>query len=104
MANWKYDITPYGKALHSAINEAEDSFDGSKDVLNKLIACLEHIESIIPEDDFDTYFADIMEDAKLFVECEPDDYCTEQDEIENVDYVLSNFYDVCDGYRIWIGV
>ena len=103
MANWKYDISIHGAALHDAINDADENYAGSKAVLDKMIECLEHIKSIIPEDDFEIYFDDLLEDARLFAENEPEDYLDEQDAVENVDYLLSNFYDACDGYRIWIG-
>lgn len=37
-----------------------------------------------------------MKDIEFWSESE----LTEDDEDE-IDYLLSNFYDVCDGYRIW---
>lgn len=103
MARWKYDISAHGAVLHEAIHNADEDYHGSKEVLNKLIWCLEHIKTVIPEDDFSIYFEDILEDAKLAYEYEPEDYFDEQDAVDNVDYILSNFYDVCDAYRIWIG-
>lgn len=103
MAKWKYDITAHGKALREAINDDGEDYESCKETLRKLIFCIERIKQLIPEDDFNSAFSDILEDAQIFLESEPDCDEDEQDAVENVDYLLSEFYDACDAYRIWIG-
>ena len=101
MANWKYKLKS-GKALRDAIN-AEDNVD----TLNALRACFEEIHQAMP----DMYDEDELEDDINEIENQLDncenyvDYDMTLDDVEDaINYMLNGFYDLCDGYRIWVGL
>ena len=101
MANWKYKLKS-GKALRDAI-DAEDNVE----TLNALRACFEEIHRAMP----DMYDEDDLEDDINEIENQLDncenyaDYDMTYDDIEDeINYMLNGFYDLCDSYRIWVGL
>lgn len=101
MANWKYKLKS-GKALRDAIN-AEDNVD----TLNALRDCFEEIHRAMP----DMYDEDELEDDINEIENQLDncenyaDYDMTLDDVEDaVNYMLEEFYDLCDAYRIWVDI
>ena len=93
MANWRFKLTE-GKALREAIdNEDKDA------VLDNLILCWKAIRELMP-DDYEEY--ELEDDIEAIgavredMEYEDEDYVEEE-----IDGLLWDFYDFCDGYRIW---
>lgn len=100
MGRWRYTLKS-GKAFREAVDS--DDFIAT---LNALKTCYEEIHQQFPED-FDEYDLD---DAYDDIDNEIDnvenymDYDLTQDDVEdNVNYLLDNFYDTCDGLSIWVG-
>lgn len=94
MANWRFKLTA-GKALREAIyNEDRES------ILDNLIRCWQKIHDLIP-DDYEEYELEddieAIEGVRDDMEYEDEDYVEEE-----IDGLLRDFYDFCDGYRIWV--
>jgi len=84
-----------GEALVEAINEGDYST-----IIDRLEDCFREINQALP-DDYDTYELERdLEDLDILREnIEDDPYSIE----EEIDYKLSEFYDLCDGLRVWVG-
>lgn len=91
MANWKYTLPNQLRAQLKSNIDNSDYYE----ILSTLRECYDWILANVEEYDEWEYDRDI-EDIEFWSESE----LTEDDE-EEIDYLLSNFYDVCDGYRIW---
>ena len=94
MANWRFKLTA-GKALREAIeNEDRDA------VLDNLILCWRAIRELMP-DDYEEY--ELEDDIEAIGAVREDmDYEDEDYVEEEIDGLLRDFYDFCDGYRIWV--
>ncbi len=93
MAKWNYTLR-WGKQLREAI-KAEDTTM----VVKCLICCYRELLNKLSDEDMDDYKFDIEETIEIlmFYEADPDDE-------DNVDYYLSEFYDMCDDLRAWVAV
>lgn len=95
MKEWKYNLKR-GKDLIKAINEED-----YKCVLETLLSCYLEILSyfqykkIIDPEDFETEYNYYTENIQQMLKDE------EYDEDE-INYELSDFYDLCDNCEIWI--
>lgn len=99
MAKWRY-ILKNGKALRDAINK-----DSNEETLEALRKCYEEIHEAMPDEyTEEDLYRDIDEIENQLDNCENyEDYdMTEDDVQDEVNYLLSNFYDLCDGLRIWV--
>lgn len=91
MAQWKYTLR-WGKMLREAI-EAEDI----ELIAKCIICCYRELLNKLSDEDRDDYEFDINEAIEILTDYASDD----EDEI---DYYLSEFYDMCDDLRAWIAV
>ena len=99
MAKWKYTLKN-GKALRDAINKASN-----EDTLEALRKCYEEIHEAMPDEyTEEDLYRDIEDIENQLDNCENyEDYdMTEDDVQDEVNYLLSHFYDLCDGLRIWV--
>ena len=97
---WNYTLKN-GKALRRAI-ENEDNVE----VLNLLKKCYEEINNFLPDDLYDEndLYNDISEIDNQLDNCEnyADYDMTYEDVTDEIDYLLQNFYDLCDANKIWV--
>jgi hypothetical protein len=99
MAKWKYTLKN-GKALRNAINK-----DSNEETLEALRKCYEEIHEAMPDEyTEEDLYRDIDDIENQLDNCENyfDYDMTEDDVQDEVNYLLSNFYDLCDGLRIWV--
>lgn len=96
---WTYTLKS-GKALREAIDN-----DDNLATLEALKACWQEIHDNYPDsyDDYDLErdLADIENEMDNIMNF--DDYdLTDEDIEDNINYMLDNLYDFCDGYNIWV--
>ena len=105
MSKWKYTLKR-GKALREAV-EGVDLIE----VLDELYMCYEELfeADIIDQDDHDRYIDDLLETTENVEEIleysddyEDDDYLDDEDAQDEVDWQLTEFYDLCDNIGVWI--
>lgn len=96
---WKHKLDS-GKALRQAINE-----DDNKATLKALMACYKEIHKLIPyqydENDLDNDCEEIynqLDNCDNYVAYE----MTEEELQEEINYLLKQFYDLCDDNGIWV--
>ena len=90
MANWIYTIKG-GKALHEAI-ESEDV----QLVTKCLLKCYKELYDKLSEEDKEWKGFDIEDAIELLASYDEDS--------DDVDYYLDEFYDLCDDLRAWITI
>lgn len=102
MAKWKYDLKEDGKKLRELIDQGSSKANCEK-ILEQMVVCCEHAEAQLTlsdreeyEYDIDTIAAD-CEDMRFYLEEDDEDY--NEDEVNEI---LSRFYDLMDTMRIWI--
>ena len=104
MAKWKYDIEEDGKKLRELIDQGSSKENCDK-ILQQIIICLEHVEAQMTLDDREEYECDI---DTLAQDCEDLKWCLEEDDEEynanEVDEMLSSFYDWMDVMRVWVAL
>lgn len=107
MTKWIYKLKR-GSELRRLIEEAETT-ENLLEILQKLKNCYQEILTSYPfEDEYDKY--DIQEaldflegDDEIIQEKELGEYGFENAE-DLIDNRLEEFYNLCDDYRIWIGL
>lgn len=93
MARWRYTLK-FGEALRNAIHDED-----YEAVLDALVACFTELHKALPED-YDEYeLENDLEDITIIKENMEDGDDVEDD----INYELSDFYDLCDGLRVWVG-
>lgn len=105
MARWDYDLKEMGSSLRDYINEGDASKKHCEVILGQIIICCEYLMNNITEEDKDWYEMDLEE---LIQDCEDtkcylDEYDYDSNE-ENVDDVLTTFYDLMDSMRVWVAM
>ena len=99
MTNWKYRLK-VGSDLREAIND-----ENYEDVLKYLEKAWREINKQFPEDyeedELNEDIADIANERDNLYNYEDYDMTIEDVE-ENINYLLSNFYDYCDNMGIWV--
>lgn len=99
MAQWKYTLKN-GRALKDAISEDDDY-----SVLDILAACLKEINAKFP-DDYEEYELeedlDDIENQRDNLENYEDYDMTYEDVEDEINYLLNEFYDLCDALRVWV--
>lgn len=89
MKRWKHTLTS-GLSLRNSINKADSS-----SIINSLYSCYREMvnKSIIDEDDFDYYTQDL-------------EFYLDSDDIEedDINCLLSDFYDLCDSLEVWVSI
>ena len=102
MSKWRYELGECGARLHSTITESYEDAGGSLDVLNALKECYAKVRDLLPEEDYENDFAEMEDEMEIIrsgIEFGDDD---DDEAVQNTDYALSVFYDLCDAYRIWV--
>lgn len=101
MAKWKYKLST-GAALRTAIDD-----NNNEETLQRLKKCYEEIHKLMSDvyEEEDLY-EDLSEiDNQLDNLENYEDYdMTLQDCEDEINYLLSDFYDFCDNNRIWVGL
>lgn len=87
---WDYKL-PYGKDLRSAI--ADENLAELRDYLKLSILWVAAKVDDIVSSDYD----DLLDDLEI-LDLEDDDAA------DQLDYILEEFYDLCDVYRVWIPI
>ena len=105
MARWDYNLGIKGQALRDYINEGNSSKEHCEVILKQIVLCCEHLKSIITDDDKEWYEWDL---AELIQDCEDTkDYLDEDDDEsneDNINDVLTTFYDLMDSMRVWVAL
>lgn len=108
MAYWKYRLDPYGQALRELINKEDgETIENIVAIYSQLIKCLEYWKKRLLESDKEDWEYDIetmIEDLQCACPDIEDNDLDYEDEEENLNYYLRDFYDMCDNARVWIGV
>ena len=101
MSKWAVTIMS-GKALRDAIynDDTEKCYECLKD-------CYQELHDALPDEftdvDLDMRLADIEEQLEIFHNL--DDYDVDKEECEEeFNYLLDDFYDLCDDLRVWVGM
>ena len=100
---WKYDLGECGKNLRTTIMNSEEDADGCLATLNALRECYAKVKEMLPAEDWEADFDEMHEEMEIirtgidFGDKEDLENC-----VEDTDYALSVFYDLCDAYRIWV--
>lgn len=99
MGRWTYKLMA-GKQLRQAISD-----DDMTATLDALKECWKEINKAIP----DVYDADDLEDNLEELDNQLDncknyeDYSMTEDDVQDeINYMLRQFYDLCDDLRIWV--
>jgi len=102
MTRWKYDLGECGARLRSAISDGEENSESCLAVLNALRECYAKVKKMLPAEDYEYDFAEMCDEMEIIrsgIEFGEDD---DEDAVANTDYALSQFYDLCDAYGIWV--
>lgn len=112
---WRYHLAT-GIMLRQKINDGEETLESCIETLEALEKCYVEIKSKVPADDWEE-ISEEWENVKEHI-----DVLKTESEIERIDMLLDLgydcynppldltnddlriFYDLCDNYRIWIGV
>lgn len=96
MANWKYTLNS-GSALREAIDN-----DDMEQVVKCLLLCYKELKSKLSEEDEEWYADDITDamDSLDFL----DSMGVEDEDEDEINDHLEDFYDLCDALRAWIGI
>ena len=103
MARWDYDLKFHGAHLRELIEEGDSSKENCEKILQQVINCCEYLQKILTDEDKEWYEFDLKE---LIQDCEDtqcylDEYDDESNE-DNVNDVLTTFYDLMDSMRVWV--
>lgn len=115
MVKWRYKLEFQGKALRETINNGGEDLESCKATLQVLKNCYDQIKRLVKDDwwnfesDYESleYCIEVLnnpdeskrEDALL--DC---GYIGDNPALECVNDSLRAFYDLCDYYRIWVGI
>ena len=93
---WDYELKS-GNALRKAVEDEDYS-----EIQKQLINCYKELYDILPDEDFD--LSDVEDKIEDITILDTDE--SEVDSIEDLEdswnYELSDFYDFCDAYNVWI--
>lgn len=103
MARWDYDLKTMGKTLRDYINEGNSSKEHCETILEQVIVCCQYLQETLTDEDKKWYGWDLEE---LIQDCEDtqgylDEYDYESN-ADNIDDVLTTFYDLMDSIRVWV--
>ena len=105
MAKWNYDLKTMGKNLRDYINECNSSKEHCESILEQLIICCNYLHENLSNEDRIWYENDLDE---LIQDCEDTRYYLDEDDEEsnadNIDDVLTTFYDLMDSMRVWVAI
>ena len=90
MAKWKYTLR-WGKQLREAIHDEDTEM-----VVKFLIACYHELLNKLSDEDKDWQY-DIEDGIACLENYDGDDE-------EELDYFISEFYDICDAVGAWVSI
>jgi hypothetical protein len=91
MSKWVYTLTK-GQALHNAIHKCNIEL-----VVECLLECYKELYAKLTDEDKDWRGFDIEDAIEILTHYEFDD-----DDEDDIDYYLDDFYNLCDDLRAWI--
>ena len=112
---WAYRLNLQGKRLRAIINNGSEDLESCKETLFALLDCYRAIKRMLPEDDC-YEFGDEQENIEDLLKIFSEDKVLMEDQLLDLEYNDANlplqatneslkiFYDLCDYYRVWIGV
>lgn len=95
MAKWKYTINS-GSALREAIDNED-----TEQVVKCLLLCYKELLDKLDEWDKEDYEIDIHDSIGVLKAYE---LCHDDDDEDNVNYYLEEFYDICDDVRAFVAL
>ena len=108
MNKWKYKLELEGKELRKLIDEGDETLETVILIYKQIIVCLKLLKAKLTKIDKSNLECDIdsmIEDFQLACPEDADDNIYDyQEEEENLNYNLRDFYDFCDCNRVWIGL
>jgi hypothetical protein len=101
---WKFDISEYFENVRELMDEEIETPRQCMLILNELEKCC---DALTPDartwwvyyEDFRDFKTEIHEAIELI-----DDEDSYEDCMETVNYYLTDFYDLCDSARVWLGI
>ncbi len=106
MAEWKYKLEYQGKLLRKYINK-EQTMENIVAIYNQMMFCLKKWKAVLKKEDKEDWEYDIetmIDDLQCAIPDLADEELCYEDEEENLNYYLRDFYDMCDSARVWVGV
>lgn len=111
MTKWQYKLEAEGKQLLDTILNNDESFEGHAKVIDQLRVCCEKVMSLVHDERSMAYF----DFCELFnvMEGEAEVLRSNPSEIFEWDFTgateltearLARFYDLCDAYKVWVGL
>lgn len=108
MNKWKYKMELEGKELRKLIDEGDETLETVISIYKQIIVCLKLLKERLTKIDKSNLEYDIdsmIEDMQMACPEAPDDKSYDYEEEEdNLNYNLRDFYDFCDINRVWIGL
>jgi hypothetical protein len=107
MSDWKYSLESEGARLRTLINNQESTIENLVEIYNQMIVCLKSWEKKINKPDLENWEYDIgsmIEDLECATPDVGDEELIYEDEENNLNYYLDEFYSMCDHARVWIGI
>lgn len=113
---WRFNLGPVGAALRECINNGDESLDACRKTLAALDRCYSTIKSFVSDNDWEEINLEYQTVKNHINTLNIDDEITRIDRLldENFDGFnpaldcvnddLRIFYDLCDDYRIWVGI
>ena len=105
MANWSYTLKTNGRKLRDLINSGDSSQENCVAILEQVIVCCKELLPKLSKEDKDWYEYDLeemiddCEDTKSYL----DEFDEESNE-DNINDILSQFYDLMNTMRVWIAL
>lgn len=98
MAQWRYTLNG-GKYLRDAIDNED---------INEILLWLENLYTDIndkfPEEFDEISLKSVIADIEGVGEDWENGYMDEEEVESSIDFLLNNFYDLCDNMKIWVGI
>ena len=105
MVRWDYDLKELGKELRELINKDDSSKENCEKILKQVISCCKFVQRVASLEDIEWYEIDLEE---LIQDCEDTKYYLDEDDYElnedNINDVLTTFYDLMDSMRVWVAL
>lgn len=113
---WKYDLSTTGKFLRQQINDGGEDIESCRKTLSALEKCYRLIKNKVSETEWEN-FANTFQNVRQHIDTLSVEDKIEQEDrllddgfdgmnplLECVNSDLRDFYDLCDEYRIWVGL
>lgn len=102
MSKWDYNLGVYGEHLRELI-KGDSSKENCENILKHIIVCCEYLKKKLTNEDKEWYEYDLEE---IIEDCEDTKYYLDEDDYEsnedNINDVLTTFYDLMDTMRVWV--